>query len=1144
MSSGTPLHGFRLHHFSVLNWGTFDGSIVSLSPGQCNSLLTGNIGSGKSTLVDGLTTLLVPTRKLSFNKAAGAEEKERSLESYFHGYYTSQQDDYGKARAVGLRQDSHYSVLLAEFRSNALDQSVTLAQVFWLKPGEKKVRRLFAVADGAMTIAEHFSGFGTQINQLRKRLRKEGGITLFDSFPPYAQAFSKLLGLSADGKALELFNQTISMKSVGSVTDFVRHNMLEQPDVEAQLLELEHNYDDLKRLHDSVVAARRKVELLTPVERYGLAALDAAEEKRHAGQCRELTESYMAGRAIGLYERSIAAKEQQLDKLKIQIAQLEQKKAECNIHIDQLNEEIRNNGGGRLQQLEKEIQSWRKTRDDSRKLCDNYLKMVDELELSRELTADSYLHNLNAAKDQLESFSQQKDQQEEKNFQVKREWQDSQKQQEDVGRQLKALKQRKSNIHLKQLNLRERLCEQLEVSEDKLPFAGELLQVKKSETLWQGAIERVLHNFALSLLVPEELYQQVCDFVEHNHLGTRLVYYRIREAVPLPSFSVATDSLISKVEIKSGSEYYDWLYQELGKRFDYRCCQEMADFRRSEKAITPNGQIKAGKSRHEKDDRHNIHDKSRYVLGWSNQEKITLLEAQFLQLHNQTRQLQTVLSDYKTEQAQLSNKIYNARNLSEFSFSYEQINWSAYSRNITALEQEKQQLEQSSDVLAQLQQQLDERKKAFQEFEGQSQEKFTDSGKKEQAIATEKEILADKQKIYQAVSAEIQEQYFPTLDNVYQQHIQAQSLRINMLDNVTSLLRKKLNDKIQHLESKRREKENQMISAMGSFANQFPNEVTELDRSPEALPEYQQLLNTLVEEDLPRHEARFKEMLNRDTIRAMALFRSYLDKQEEEIEARIHLINQALRDLDYQVGTYIEIDSIRSPDIDVRDFKQRLKNCVEFSTDDSLYSEEKFERVKDLIEQMRNEPKWTKKVVDVRYWHLFNVVERYREDDSEKECYSDSGGKSGGQKEKLAYSILAAAILLQYGLVEKERGFAAKESNSKRAKRRFNLVVIDEAFGRGSKDSTRFGLELFKRLGLQLLLVTPMQKLDVIEHYIRHVHFVDQANNRSMVLNMTIDEYRDRLTQHKALRKYQHMVVEKEVIEPEVMEQETVGQKV
>lgn len=38
----------------------------------------------------------------------------------------------------------------------------------------------------------------------------------------------------------------------------------------------------------------------------------------------------------------------------------------------------------------------------------------------------------------------------------------------------------------------------------------------------------------------------------------------------------------------------------------------------------------------------------------------------------------------------------------------------------------------------------------------------------------------------------------------------------------------------------------------------------------------------------------------------MALFRTSLDRQEEEINARINLINKALHELDYQVGTYIE----------------------------------------------------------------------------------------------------------------------------------------------------------------------------------------------------------------------------------------------
>ena len=43
-------------------------------------------------------------------------------------------------------------------------------------------------------------------------------------------------------------------------------------------------------------------------------------------------------------------------------------------------------------------------------------------------------------------------------------------------------------------------------------------------------------------------------------------------------------------------------------------------------------------------------------------------------------------------------------------------------------------------------------------------------------------------------------------------------------------------------------------------------------------------------------------------------------------------------------------------------------------------------------------------------WFAFSASERWRSDDSEHEHYSDSGGKSGGQKEKLAYTMLAASL--------------------------------------------------------------------------------------------------------------------------------------
>src|SRR5882724_8063091 len=83
------LAGMRLHRCEFYNWGTFDGHVWGLELNADNTLLTGDIGSGKSTLVDAITTLLVPSQKVSYNKAAGAEARERTLKSYVLGYYKS-----------------------------------------------------------------------------------------------------------------------------------------------------------------------------------------------------------------------------------------------------------------------------------------------------------------------------------------------------------------------------------------------------------------------------------------------------------------------------------------------------------------------------------------------------------------------------------------------------------------------------------------------------------------------------------------------------------------------------------------------------------------------------------------------------------------------------------------------------------------------------------------------------------------------------------------------------------------------------------------------------------------------------------------------------------------------------------------------
>src|SRR5271165_5719647 len=116
MTTGQPLAGFRLTRLEVRNWGTFDDLVWTLVADGRNTLVTGDIGSGKSTIVDAITTLLLPANRISYNKAAGADAKERTLRSYVLGHYKSERNETtGASRPVGLRDTRHFSVILGIF---------------------------------------------------------------------------------------------------------------------------------------------------------------------------------------------------------------------------------------------------------------------------------------------------------------------------------------------------------------------------------------------------------------------------------------------------------------------------------------------------------------------------------------------------------------------------------------------------------------------------------------------------------------------------------------------------------------------------------------------------------------------------------------------------------------------------------------------------------------------------------------------------------------------------------------------------------------------------------------------------------------------------------------------------------------------
>lgn len=1115
------LSGFRLSRLELYNWGTFGQRVWSLAAESRNCLLTGDIGSGKSTIVDAVTTLLLPANRISYNKAAGADTRERSLRSYVLGYYKSERNELtGTAKPVALRDTGSYSVILGVFANAGYDASVSLALVFWFRDGAAgQPERLYVTADRAMSVAADFAGFGTDVSSLRKKLRA-AGVQVHDSFADYGKDFRRRLGIESE-QAMKLFHQTVSMKSVGNLTEFVRDHMLEPFDADRWTAEIVTHFDDLTKAHEAVQRAQAQLTGLNPMleecTRYDRVEAEIAALTAQ----RRALRYYFADRKAAVLETLLAELTARRARLDARRGELESQLRVLRDRVGTLLVELAGHGGNRLAEIDRQIADGETARTARMRKSEQFAELLKKAGLGQVDTATDFAARTreivaarDAAKHDLADCQ----------YRVTKTTVEAEKRGEEaaeVNAELRSLQERKNNIPRQNLDLRALLCRELRLASEALPFAGELIAVRQEEADWEGAAERMLRGFALSVLVPDRYYPAVSDWVDSHHLRARMVYYRVPETAGagrrngqgLPLLPAASSTaLAAKLEVRDGP-LAPWLERELANRANVECVETMADFRRAPRAITRAGQIKVPGGRHEKDDRRRIDDRSTYVLGWSNERKIDALLSRASVLAAQLAAISAEKSEHRRAQDAAIDRGQVLAGL-EQTREFAEIDWQSVVNRIEDLKQEKRGIEGESSELARLNGELASIRKQIDAADAEHGRANEEIGGVNTEIKAARESLDSAQQTLGEPASVLARQVFPAIDSLLAKHqddAPPTAAACDKAENAAS-------DEIVALTERRNTRKNQLasriVAAMGEFRRQYPVETAELDDAVQSAAGYRELHKRLTDDDLPRFQEKFKVYLNQNTIREIAQFQSQLNKHAGAIRDRIATINSSLVGVDYNPGRFIRLEAQLTSVPEIRDFRAELRAC----TDDAVsgdatdqYSEQKFLQVKRIIERFTGregmteaDRRWTRYVTDVRNWYVFSASERWRADDTEYEHYADSVGKSGGQKEKLAYTILAASLAYQFKL---EWG-AAKS-------RTFRFAVIDEAFGRGSDDSTRFALELFRRLGLQLLIVTPLQKIHVIEPYVSAVGFVDNPEGRSSRLQtLTIEEYHARRLAH------------------------------
>jgi len=230
-----------LNELELFNWGPFAGMHrAQIDP--LGTTIIGPTGSGKTTLIDGLMTLIVPQPRYNL-ASTGGHESDRTLISYVRGVLGG---DGSSAQEEIARPGKTLSGVCATY-SNGVE-SLKLGAVFWTEgasnaASDLKRRWIFSLADGTSLEdwlrrlhedgARSFMRYGRETGKLR----------IFESKTAYLAHVRKFFDVGVN--AFTLLNRAAGLKQLNSIDEIFRDLVLDDRSAYDRALEVAGEFDNL-----------------------------------------------------------------------------------------------------------------------------------------------------------------------------------------------------------------------------------------------------------------------------------------------------------------------------------------------------------------------------------------------------------------------------------------------------------------------------------------------------------------------------------------------------------------------------------------------------------------------------------------------------------------------------------------------------------------------------------------------------------------------------------------------------------------------------------------------------------------------------------------------------------------------------------
>ena len=1122
-------NGVYLETVELQNWGPFSG-ISEIPLGGYPALFVGENGTGKSSLMDAILTLLISSG-LRYNSASDNHSNrsdERTLAEYILGIAgsnLSEDSDGVKKTMKYLRKTGEISIVLLRFRTGT--DFLTLANVFLIEEGRKEPQRFYVFAKRPLSIRADFSVSCSNFDVYRNTIGRMKDVTTTTDKSKYFQFVRNEVGLINDN-AMRLVRSLSSMKSLPKPDEFIRSHMLPgRTDYKSAFREMKQGMEVVNEIGQRLSDERKRFSMLDAMATVLLKALALQKEKDVWKNIGEKVRPfvYKQGKDTALQE--IGAFQEKKAVLDKKIAQLDHKKTECISLKATLLAERDKKGGTAIIQKKAELSVLSDEKARKEKILSQFSDAVRPFGFNETITTEhvfkEILKKIAKRKKEVSQLFQSR-------ITVRDEKEKASLAAGNQYRQLESqrvrLEKDKISVDAKIVAIRDEICRTLGVKPEIMPFLGDFLSVKEKDKEWRPVLEHLLYHQSISFLVPEELLLKVSDYVRSlKTTGIDISYIGMKSIVPnkIPDRKDAPHAW-EKITVSPNRLYSDWVKEYIRSVAGNYCCNTSEVYNDCYPALMKDGQMHTSRHMYRKRGKIDIFDPQNFVMNGSFEEKKKAIE-------KMVKEAEVAFEEAKREYARAAVAV---RELEKEKDMLDNIPFvSDFSEiDVGTVENAIEDCRSSIAVLS-----ADAKLEAVEDRIRKTDEKIVSIEEAISTVKTEEEEIVSKLGFLTVQSKTYQDLLDAVLFTPEEEEIlmglyakykpdsanpKFESI-LNVAPKISSFITRKLGEISEESNRQNREAESRMRAYLDEFKSRRADLVADISIPGEA-EKFIAERDAVKDVSLPDAIAQFEEIRTFGKLDPLRHFVTIMTiGVEQEIRKTVDDINKTLRKVPYSQGaepTFLQVNCLQNREGDIVQLRQMLNELVRSGVLSALntVSSEEAEKIslkaRELIDFL--EPRTLRihkdtysqaNILDPRNWFMFpvSVCREVVSEDGQIEIVHvkelDKANKqSSGEGEKFTYFILAVCFAMWMHLLDENyTGHTLR------------FLMIDEIGNKLTSSNLRDVVALFGILGIQLISILPHgDKISEYEGYVENIvqtDWLDKTAGVSFVDTLSLVDY-------------------------------------